>query len=177
MNKRIIFNPWILLLQGALLLLLGILTLLNPDDASQTIIRIFGVVIMITGIFLVTKAWKKDQKDISSSFWLFSGIIEVALGLLFLVNPKLVVNVFFVFIGFIALAVGIFNFWVAYKRKTKLTDIGMIKNFLTILFGLIMLVNPFGSAQAFFAVIGIFAIIYGAMTMISSISVLLKQKK
>lgn len=177
MNKKIIFNPWLLLLQGALLLLLGILTLFNPGITLQTIIRIFGVVIMVTGIFLVTKAWKKEQKDISSSFWLFSGVIEIALGLLFLINPKLVVNVFFVFVGFIALAVGVFNFWVAWKRKTKITDIAMIKNFLTILFGLILLVNPFGSASAVTAVIGIFAIIYGAMTMISSISVLLKQKK
>ena len=162
-NKNNIFfsNPWMILIQGVLVLLFGLLALANPEIAIKLMIRFFGLILTITGVSLIIIHRRRVEGDITSSFWFYFGIINTIIGLLFLVNPKIIVSFFFILIGLVALLTGALNLYRQMQFRENLKGPAFIKNGIALLFGLLILLYPFEGAEAATIVTGIFAVIYG----------------
>lgn len=156
-------NPWIIGIQGAIMAIFGIAAIVNPEITLKTVTRFFGIIILMSGIFLVilTKSKSNNLPD----FWFYEGIVNITIGLLFVLFPAFVTNIFIIIIGLFALIIGIKNLWVLLKTKQELLILGIIRNTILIGFGLLFLFVPFKGAQVIINIIGIFALFYGVITL------------
>lgn len=161
-------NPWVTMIQGVLVLLFGILALSNPETAIKLLIRFFGVMITITGISLIVLNRHKSEENVATTFWFYFGLINVVIGLVFIINPKFIASFFFILIGLVALISGVINLWHQVQVNASYKSIAFIKNGIAVLFGLLILLYPFEGAEAATIVTGIFAVIYGISALIAS---------
>lgn len=166
--KILFSNPRVILIQGILVLLFGILALSNPETAIKLLIRFFGVMISITGISLIVLNRRNTEENIATSFWFYFGVIILIIGLVFLINPKFIVSFFFILVGLIALISGVLNLWRQVQFNESYKSLAFIKNGIAVLFGLLILLYPFEGAEAATIVTGIFAVIYGVSALIAS---------
>ncbi len=161
-------NPRVIFIQGILILLFGILALSNPEMAIKLLIRFFGLMITITGVTLIILNRYNTEQNIAVSFWFYFGVINVIIGLLFIINPQFIVSFFFILIGLIALISGVLNMWRQIQYKEAYKNAALLKNGIAILFGLLILLYPFEGAEAATIVTGIFAVIYGISALVAA---------
>ncbi|MGM0497895.1 MAG: HdeD family acid-resistance protein [Bacteroidota bacterium] len=166
--KMFFSNPRVILIQGILILLFGILALSNPEMAIKLLIRFFGLIITITGISLIVLNRTNPEENIATTFWFYFGVINVVIGLVFIINPQFIVSFFFILVGLIALISGVLNMWRQIQYKEGYKNPAFLKNGIAILFGLLILVYPFEGAEAATIVTGIFAVIYGLSALVAA---------
>ena len=87
------------------------------------------------------------------------------IGLLFVLFPALVTNIFIILIGLFALIIGIKNLWFSLNNRRELLILSIIRNAILIGFGLLFLFVPIKGAQVIINIIGIFALLYGLITL------------
>ncbi|MDA3905070.1 MAG: DUF308 domain-containing protein, partial [Bacteroidales bacterium] len=134
-------NQWIIGIQGLIMIIFGIAALVNPEITLKTITRFFGIILLISGVFLVVLS-KSESKNLPV-FWLYEGVINIVIGLLFIFIPALVANILVILIGLASLIVGIRNLWFIINHKPEYMKIGIIRNLILIAFGFIFLFVPF----------------------------------
>ncbi|MGM0408463.1 MAG: HdeD family acid-resistance protein [Bacteroidota bacterium] len=159
-------NPWFLGIQGTIMIIFGTIALVNPELTLKAIVQFFGLLLLIAGIFLVliTKSKYKEMPD----FWFYEGIVNIIIGLLFLVFPSFVVNVFVIILGILALLIGIINLNFIIKTKPYFFWLSIIRNIILIAFGLLFLLVPFQGAVVIINIIGFVALFYGIVTSITA---------
>ena len=163
MKSNIRFNnPWILGLQGVIMIIFGIAAIINPEITLKAITRFFGVILLISGVFLVVLI-KLKSNDLPN-FWLYEGVVNIVIGLLFLFFPAFVANIFVIIIGLIALIIGIRNLGLLIGNKSDFLLLGVIRNIILVAFGLLFLFVPFQGAMVIINVIGFIALLYGVVT-------------
>jgi len=105
----------------------------------------------------------------ATTFWFYFGVINVVIGLVFIINPQFIVSFFFILVGLIALISGTLNMWRQIQYKEAYKTAALLKNGVAVLFGLLILVYPFEGAEAATIVTGIFAVIYGVSALIAAL--------
>ncbi len=110
---------------------------------------------------ILTKSKSNNLPD----FWFYEGIVNITIGLIFVLFPAFVTNVFIITIGLLALIIGIKNLWILLSNRQELLILSIIRNAILIGFGLLFLFVPFKGAQVIINIIGIFALIYGVITL------------
>lgn len=162
MKSEIRFNnPWIISIQGLIMLIFGIAAIINPEITIKTITQVFGILLLLSGVFLLILKKSKDLPE----FWFYEGIANILIGLFFLIFPAFVANIFVILIGIIALAIGLRNLWVLFNNKPNFKNLSFLRNFILVAFGLLFLFVPFESAVAFVNIVAIAAILYGLVTL------------
>jgi uncharacterized membrane protein HdeD (DUF308 family) len=167
-------NPWVICTQGLIMIIFGIAAIVNPEITLKTITRFFGIILLISGVFLVVLS-KSESKNLPV-FWLYEGVINIVIGLLFIFLPAFVANILVILIGLVSLIVGIRNLWFIINHKPEYMKIGIIRNLILIAFGFIFLFVPFKSAVVIVNLLGIVAIIYGLITLYYSYKLFGKTK-
>jgi uncharacterized membrane protein HdeD (DUF308 family) len=79
-------NPWIIGVQGFIMILFGMAAIVNPEITLNTITRFFGILMLVSGVFIIILA--KSESENIPIFWFYEGIANVVMGLLFIVFPK-----------------------------------------------------------------------------------------
>lgn len=155
-------NPWVVGIQGALMIIFGLAAIVNPEITITTITRFFGILLLLGGVFLIFLT--NSNSNSLPVFWMYEGIANIVIGLVFIIFPKLIANIFVFFIGIIALIIGIRNLWILVKNKPQLVLLSLIRNAILVTFGLLFLFVPFQGAMVIVNVIGVVALIYGSVT-------------
>lgn len=157
------------------LLVLGILLLVVPLGIVTTLIRLFGLVILILGVLSILSEVKAKR----SSTDLVNGILIGILGLIFLSNPNTIASI-------IPFILGI---WISIKSLIKLKFINsfrgigsehvkpLVINIITLILGLILVFNPFKGAKALIRIVGGFMAFYGLLDVLDYISTRPKKVK
>lgn len=162
--KKIRFtDPWIVGVQGLILIILGMAALVNPEVTLITITRFFGIILLLSGLFLVISA--KNKLKEYSEFWFYEGIVNIIVGFIFLVFPTLVTNIFVIVLGIAALIVGVRNLWITIRNKTRFLVVKVVRNIVLVIFGLLFVFVPFESAKLIINITGFVALLYGFLTM------------
>ncbi len=168
------FPWWLLLLQGIIALILGCFLLAYPLQTLMVMIVFLGAYWFVSGIFTLVSLGA-DKSDMGWKILL--GFLGIILGLLIMAYPWystlivpfvfiIMVGVFAVIYGFVALIGGFTG---------KGWGIGLL-GLLSIIFGLLILANPYASTIAVPFVFGIFGIIFGFIAIIGSFMVRSAQK-
>ncbi|MDA3954519.1 MAG: DUF308 domain-containing protein [Bacteroidales bacterium] len=167
-------NPWIIGVQGFIMILFGMAAIVNPEITLNTITRFFGILMLVSGVFIIILA--KSESENIPIFWFYEGIANVVMGLLFIVFPKAIAGFFVILIGIIALIIGIRNLWLVVNNKPDFMILGLIRNAILITFGLLFLFIPFNGAIVIINVIGFVALIYGSVTIFMVYKILQKNR-
>ena len=166
-----LFPWWLLLLWGILALLLGVAFLFTPGITTELLITFMGAYWLVGGIFAIVSL----AVDRTNMGWkIFLAIINIIAGILILLKPLyatvFILSFLVIFIGFWACFVGGAHLFQAFTKK----DWGNgVLGVISLIFGIILLINPFLTAALLPYIAGGFAIIMG----LCSIAVAFTAKK
>ncbi|HSH50741.1 MAG TPA: DUF308 domain-containing protein [Bacteroidales bacterium] len=166
MNNLRFTNPWFLTVQGIVMIVLGLIALINPELTLKAIVQFIGILFLLAGIFLILV--NKRGANNRSDFWLYEGILNSIIGLLFLIFPSFVVNLFVIILGIIALIMGIINLNFILKIRPYYFWLSLLRNVILIIFGLLFLFVPFQGAVVIINIIGLVALFYGIVSLITA---------
>ena len=149
---------WSMLLSGVLFLILGIVCWAWPNLALETIALILGVGFLVAGVGTV--ADYVLARGFFSAWLLVDGILDVILGIIFIVNPLVSAWALAWLVAIAIIVSGIMQLFSCWRLRHDMSAtwwLSLITGVITIVLGILMLAVP--STLALW--LSIFAIVYG----------------
>ena len=165
---------WIVLIKGIAAIILGLLMLTNTKITLTAIIIVLGLYLIISGILDIVHTFTAKEDSRNKWLVLIGGIIEIIVGFIIFIEPIYAttffaaLSVYFVafaslFVGFIAIIRGI-----QLRKHIDNEWTLIIGGALMIIYGGLLLLNPFISVVALAWAIGIASIVGGILMIIFS---------
>ena len=155
------------LLTSIILLVLGILLLFIPGSIVTTVIRIFGIVILVVGILSVLNSSRNKTNNTD----LVYGILISILGIVFISNPQTIASIIPFILGVWIIIKSLFKLqFISTLRKSSVDYIKpLVINIITLILGIVLVFNPFKGAETLIRIIGIFMIAYSGLDILNYI--------
>lgn len=110
---------------GIIFAVAGIYIITKPSVVSNFIVSVFGVIILVDGILKMRNALNLKKSGMKNFLSIFiTSLIEILLGVVFVINPGLSLNTMLRIVGAVMILAGISNLW---------TFIGVTKEYKTII--------------------------------------------
>jgi uncharacterized membrane protein HdeD (DUF308 family) len=162
---------WLMLITGVAAVLLGIFLIMAPVRTTVALVQILGIYWLITGLFSLVSI----IVDRSNWVWkLFSGILSILAGLFIVLLPLWItesVVILLTSLLFVAAGAGILGggalLIVAFFERSW--GVGILA-VLSIIFGIVMFLNPLIAAVALRLALGGLVILGGIAAIVSSFS-------
>lgn len=162
---------WMWLLRGLALLLLGFVAIAWPGLTLATLAIFFTVSLLIAGVVNIMTAISQMAVQRYWFLTLALGVIEIGFGVYVLKNPTLTISTFVLVLGFAILLRGILEaitaFEEAYQGSTRM--LMLVTGALGVIAGFMILRYSPASGLAFAWVLGVYALISGAIILALSI--------
>ena len=155
---------WLLLLRGICAILFGVLTFVWPGVTLLTLVLFYGAFALVDGVLALAEAVMGHAP--APRWWLaLVGLLGIAVGILTFAWPGITALVLLLFIAGWAIAIGILQIVGAIRLRKEIDNEWLLiaSGVVSIIFGLILVVQPGTGALALLYVIGIYAIIYGIL--------------
>ncbi len=161
--NQIILGSWF---SSVLFLLFGIFLFLKPQLANSIIGYFIGAIILISGIMALYNYFiaKKEIKFIS--FELIYGIVTLIAGIAIIFNPLSISSIVTLGLGIWMLINSIMklNTGILLKKyKEETWPILIVIGILTLISGILLIINPFKGTMVVTQVVGIFVIVYAIL--------------
>jgi uncharacterized membrane protein HdeD (DUF308 family) len=159
-------NWWMVALRGAVAILFGIVAIAWPEITVGVFVALFGAFALVGGIFAIVAAFSAPDTD---RLWhVAEGVLGILVGVIAWVWPGLTALSLLYFIAAWALVTGVMEIVAAIRLRRHITNEWMLAlgGVLSVLFGILLLFRPRESAIALVVVIGIYAIIFGAILLV-----------
>jgi len=153
---------WLLLLRGIAAVAFGVLTFVWPGVTLLTLVFLYGAFALVDGVFALVAAIMGGRP--APRWWLaIVGLLGVAVGILTFAWPGITALVLLLFIAGWAIATGIMQIVGAVRLRKEIEGEWLLiaSGVLSLLFGLVLIVQPGTGALALLFVIGVYAILYG----------------
>ena len=157
-------NWWMLLLRGIAAIIFGVLALTWPGMTLVTLILFYGAFVLVDGVLAIVAAITGGA--LMPRWWLaIVGLLGIAAGVLTFLMPGLTAIVLLYFIAGWAIATGVLQIIGAIKLRKEIDNewLLILGGILSVLFGVAMIAAPGAGALALITVIGIYAMIVGAL--------------
>lgn len=172
MKNTPILNWTPFLISGLVTLIYGILALMLSAEMLQTVMTITGVILVVAGAVFAGVALLRKKKMVPWMMLLFEAIIMVLVGLAAIIWSYETVKLLIILIGV----------WVAIIGLMQLVSLIGIKGMankwffvvcgvLALAFGILMILNPFQSAEFFVKLTGAIALVVGILTLMFAFTV------
>ena len=164
-------NWWVYLLRGIFSLIIGVLALMLPVVTFTTLVILFGAYMLAGGILSVIAALRERRAVRHWKWFVFYGIVSIVAGLLVFYNPFAAgVALVYVF-AFWALMVGIVEILAAIRLRRQIEGEGwfIFWGILTILFAVLILINPLVGAFTLALMFGVYTLASGIMLIFLSL--------
>ncbi len=167
------------ILGSLLLIVLSVFLMLKPIEIIGTLIKVIGMILLICGVFDFTNYFVNKKEESLFDYGLVKGIIEITIGVLFIFKYDLLINLFPCILGLIIVFINIFKLQTAISLKEFESNYmtGVIISSLSIILGLVIVINPFETIEVVVIVSGAVLLISELSNIIYSISVLKFFKK
>lgn len=167
------------ILGSLLLIVLSVFLMLKPIEIIGTLIKVIGMILLICGVFDFTNYFVNKKEESLFDYGLVKGIIEITIGVLFIFKYDLLINLFPCILGLIIVFINIFKLQTAISLKEFDSNYmtGVIISSLSIILGLVIVINPFETLEVVIIVSGAVLLISELSNIIYSISVLKFFKK
>ncbi len=155
---------WIVV-RGIAAMIFGVLALVLPGITLAALVLLWGAYALADGIIALIAAFR--IRDRGKPFWalLVVGILGIAAGILTFIWPGMTAIVLLAFIAAWSLVMGIFQIIAAVRLRKSIENEWLLglSGLLSIIFGVLMLINPGAGALAVIWVIGAYAIVFGVL--------------
>jgi uncharacterized membrane protein HdeD (DUF308 family) len=157
-------NWWLLLLRGVCAVIFGLLAFAWPGVTLITLVLLYGIYALADGVLALGAAIMGGAP--APRWWLaVVGLLGVAAGLVTLMMPGITALVLLYFIAWWAIAIGVMQIVGAIRLRKEIDNEWMLiaSGIVSVLFGLILILQPGAGALGLIFVIGTFAIIHGVI--------------
>jgi uncharacterized membrane protein HdeD (DUF308 family) len=164
---------WVLVVRGLIAILLGVFAFTSPVQTIAALVLVFGVVALADGIFAVGAAIAGRQLTPYWSVMLLQGLLGIGVGLLTLFNPAITTVALLIYIATWAIGLGVLQVIAAVRLRHDISGEWWlaIGGILSVAFGVLLILRPAQGALAVLWLIGLYAIVWGAMLMIGGFDV------
>lgn len=156
------------IMRAVLAILLGLVLVIWPDTALKYIIMLIGVLFLGTGLIAFGISYK-NRAERPGGMMSLSGIGSIVLGLLLVCIPSSFAAIFMFILGFVLVigAIGQFVTIAAARQFGYVAPVSYLFPVLILIAGIIILFDPFKSAEGVFILFGITSIFYGVTDLIN----------
>jgi uncharacterized membrane protein HdeD (DUF308 family) len=157
-------NWWLILLRGVCAVIFGVLTFIWPGVTLLTLVLLYGAYALVDGALAIWAAIVGGEP--APRWWLLIvGLLGIAAGLVTLLMPGITALVLLVFIAFWAILTGVMQIVGAIRLRKEIDNEWLLaaSGVLSVLFGIIIIVQPGAGALGLLFVIGAYAVIYGVI--------------
>lgn len=154
---------WVLLVEGVLGVLFGVLAIVWPGKTLAVLIALFGLFALTVGIVRVISAIGAAASHQSWGGTLAVGILGIIAGLLILRWPGITALYVLLLIGFWAIVTGVFQIVEATIHHDEIRHgwLYALNGLVSVLFGILMFVWPGIGLLTVVYLVGLYAIVYG----------------
>jgi len=160
---------WLPVLRGVVLLILGLFMLVQPLGTVKALVWVFGVFAIIDGLIAIAQ-WLGNRKEPGAGWWLVSGLVGIAFGIIAVVWTGPTAQVIFYLIALWVLVLGVLGI-IAAVVLYRSRDIGwywvLTFGLVSFLFGLLLIMNPQTSVSVIVVLLGLFAFVGGVVLVVS----------
>lgn len=163
--KHLTDNWWLLLLQGVLSIVIGVLALVWPGRTLAVLIVLFGWLTVLNGAVAIISAIGAAASRRPWGWRFAAGIVGVLVGMIILRWPGETALTVLLFVGFWAIMVGLMQIIGAVADHAEIPHAWLLalEGVVSILFGIAMVVWPGVGLLTLVLLIGIFAIVHGIL--------------
>jgi len=155
---------WLFVVRGVCAVLLGIAALAVPGLTLIALVALFGAYAFADGVLASVAAARAASHD--RPWWplLVEGVVGIAIGVLTFFWPDLTAMTLLYLIAAWALVTGVLEIAAAVRLRREIAGEWLlgVAGVLSVVFGLYVLANPLAGALAVVAIVGAFALIFGA---------------
>jgi len=165
MDRLLAQHWWAVGLRGLAAIIFGILALVWPGLTLIALIALFGAYALIDGLFTIFLAIRGREDHRNWGWLLAEGIVGVLIGVLTFRWPGVTALVLLAFIAAWAVITGIMEIFQAIELRHVIRNewLLILSGVASVLFGLLLFLFPYNGAVALVWLIGIYAIVFGAM--------------
>lgn len=158
-----------------LMIILALVLIFNPGIIVNTILNFLGAIILIAGVINVISYLFQDMDTKQISYDLFNGIVMIILGIAILAFKNFIVSLIPIIVAIWIIYSGIIKHQmyksldVVENKKSKILKISAI---IQIVLGVLILLNPFGTALTVLSLIGIILLFVEIQNLIEGLYVI-----
>ncbi len=152
------------LFRGIAAVLFGIITLVWPKLTLSTLVFVFGIFAVVSGITAVVAALRNTDEQ-GWGLLLFQGILGILAGVVALVWPGITALAFLYLLATWAILSGIVELVapLSFPMSGGRTVLMVLAGLVSIVFGILIAAQPSSGLLAVVWLIGVYAIVYGVM--------------
>lgn len=149
---------------AVLCILLGLVLLIWPGTTTQIVCMSLGIVLLAYGIIQIVIYLFNRERTLISQGMMILGIIFAVVGVWILLTPEMIIMAVPVVVGVLIVIHGLHNVVQAIALQKDGYErwwLALIFGLLTVIFGGLLIYNPFGAVELVVRLIGIFLIYDG----------------
>jgi uncharacterized membrane protein HdeD (DUF308 family) len=167
--KHILSLNWdLVLLRGIIAILFGVATLVLPPITLVVLVTLFGAYALVNGLITSIMAIKDRKEQSDWGLYLLYGLVSIAAGVLTFVYPGITtISLFYVIVAW-AIASGILEIMLAIQLRKVIKNEWwlVLSGILSVVFGILCIVQPVAGALSVLWLISVYAIAYGALLVV-----------
>jgi uncharacterized membrane protein HdeD (DUF308 family) len=151
---------WALALRGLFAVVFGLLTFFVPGITLMFLVLLFGFYAILDGVFDIVSAIRAPGHH-----WplLVEGIVGIIAGVLTILWPRITAMVLLYLIAFWAIITGVLEIVAGIRLREVIANelLLILTGFISVLFGILIIVFPGAGALAIVVWIGAYALVFG----------------
>lgn len=154
---------WVIAIRGLFAIVFGILAFVWPGITLAALILLFGAYALVDGIFSLIGGFRMAGREGRWWVMVLEGVAGVAVGLLTFFYPGLTAIVLLYFIAAWAVITGVLEIIAAIRLRKEIEgEFWMaLAGIASVIFGVLLFVQPGAGALAVLWIIGVYAILFG----------------
>ena len=158
-------NRWLIGLRGVLAVLFGLLAFIWPGATALALVFMFAAYALIDGI--ITIAASVRNREVNDRWWLglLEGLVDIAAGVIAFLFPGMAAVVAVFVVAVWAIITGILEIAAAIRLRQEIDNewaLGLT-GLVSLVLGVIMVINPGAGLMGLVWAIGSYAIIFGLL--------------
>ena len=156
-------NWWVLVLQGVIAIVFGVLALIQPGITLEALVLLFALWALINGVLALINSVGAAEKHETWWPFLLTGLLGIAAGLLTLRWPGITALTLLFVIAYWSIFTGILQIVAAIRLRHEVEGEWwlILGGIASVVFGVLLVLFPGSGALAVVWLIGIYAIIFG----------------
>ncbi len=163
-----------------LMICLSLFLMFKPLESLEVFIVIFAIIILLSGLGYLISYFTISKESRLFSIDLLLGLVTIISGIMLLVYKKDVINVFPIILGIWIIISNLFKLQLSINLSLFLDNayLGLVLiTILMIVFGLLLIINPFASFMTITVTAGTLLLITEVINLIESIYIIIKLNK
>ncbi len=150
-----------MLISTAVTLILGVVLAFEPGRSIKVITAIIAILFMLIGLFQLIDYIRQDKVEKMMSLSLILGIILCGIGVFLFLNLESLINFITTLIGITIMIKSLFKLQFAFNIKgmSEKWFYNLIIGVVGMILGIVLLINPFASAEIFLRIVGVLLVI------------------